>query len=106
MEITSGGTDGPRLGAELSRAANNVYGRVLDDRSLEELARAFVSAGWRARKSSHVEYEVEHTWARLELFRDADGTTVFSGVVASDRRALLAGTFGGPGLNVRFDEDG
>ncbi|WP_284741112.1 hypothetical protein [Amycolatopsis sp. RTGN1] len=103
MEITSGGTEGPRLGDELALSDTNVYGLVLGDDGPEELARTFARAGWRARKSSYDEYEVEHTWARLRFFRDRGGADVFAGTVDPAHLARLAGTFTGLGLTVRID---
>lgn len=101
MEITSGGTEGPRLDSELASRDTNVYGLVLGDHSPEELARIFARAGWRARKSSRDEYEVERTWAQLRFFPDGDGAAVFAGIADLAR---LTDTFTGLGLTVRIDE--
>lgn len=104
MEITSGGTEGPRLDSVLASRDTNVYGLVLGDHSPEELARTFARAGWRARKSSRDEYEVEHTWAQLRFFSDGDGAAVFAGTVEPADLTRLTGTFTSLGLSVRIDE--
>ncbi|MGW0803646.1 hypothetical protein [Nonomuraea sp. NPDC002799] len=70
MQFTSGGTEGPRLdtaAAELLHLGDNVYGSLPSVSSARQAAEAFHQAGWRVRRSSETEYEVEHTFAELNL---------------------------------------
>jgi hypothetical protein len=85
MDFTSGGTDGPRFAADEYDLGlgNNVGGSLPSVASAERAAHAFHAAGWRVRKSSWTEFEVEHTFAELELF---PATPVrFRGVVVPER---------------------
>jgi hypothetical protein len=91
MSMTSGGTPGPRLAADLAALDNNVYGFMHNASHLESLARAFTDLGWRARKSAWDEYEVECTWCQINLF-DSGGMPKFAGVVDPARVDELAST--------------
>jgi hypothetical protein len=99
MEITSGGTPGPRLTDELETLDNNVYGSLPDSPPVKALAETLVAAGWRARASSWTDIEVEREWVRIELQQSAD-TVLFSGVVDPTRVDELAAVFSG--LNMRY----
>jgi hypothetical protein len=90
VEITSGGTPGPRLADRLAVLDNNVYGRLPHAPAARTLAELFVRAGWRARASSWTDYEVEHEWARIELIDSSAGERLFSGVVDPSRVDDLA----------------
>jgi hypothetical protein len=103
MEITSGGTPGPRLADELAVLGDNVYGRLLDAPSAKVLAEMFVRAGWRARASSWTEYEVEHEWASLTLVERSPEERLFSGVVDPARVAELGALLGGLGLRYSIE---
>jgi hypothetical protein len=46
MEITSGGTRGPRLAAELATRDDNVYGSLPDAPPVRQSAERLVAAGW------------------------------------------------------------
>ncbi|HEV2782004.1 MAG TPA: hypothetical protein VGX25_21655 [Actinophytocola sp.] len=94
MEIGSGGTEGPRLAGELSGLDNNLYGSLAGGPEPAEVARAFVNAGWRARRPSWTGYEVEHSWAQIEFFPRCDGITGFAGVIDPGRVDQLMATFG------------
>jgi hypothetical protein len=89
MEITSGGTAGPRLASAFDARDNNVYGSVYGETSPETLARTFLSHGWRARKSSWTGFEVEPEWACVELFQH-EGRLMFAGFVDPARVDELA----------------
>jgi hypothetical protein len=99
MEITSGGTPGPRLTDELALLDNNVYGSLSDAPPVKRLAATFVAAGWRARASSWTEIEVEREWVRIELQQRPD-EVIFSGVVSPARIEDLAAVF--VTLNLRY----
>lgn len=85
MDITSGGTPGPRLADHLAALDNNVYGRLFQAPSAKVLAVLLVRAGWRARASSWTEYEVEHEWVRIKLVDSSPDERLFSGVVEPSR---------------------
>jgi hypothetical protein len=89
MEITSGGTAGPRLASVFAVRDNNVYGSLSGDMRPEDLARTFLSGGWRVRKSSWMEFEVQHEWVRIELFQ-YENRLMFAGFVDPARVEELA----------------
>lgn len=66
---------------------NNVSGSLPSATSTHAVARAFGSSGWRIRKSSWTEYEVEHTFAELQLLPLEPVT--FRGFVDPDRIEML-----------------
>ena len=99
MEITSGSVSGPRLAEPLWKLDNNVDGQVRGSRDPADIAQLLARAGWRVRRSSWTDYEVEHTWAQIRFFRASDGTTSFAGVVDPGQPALLSTTFAGLGLD-------
>ncbi|WP_203907766.1 hypothetical protein [Rhizocola hellebori] len=99
MDITSGGTSGPRLVDQLAALDNNVYGSLYDCPPARQLAESFVAAGWRARASSWTDYEVECEWACIEL-QQLPGEVIFNGVVDPSRLDELAVVFAG--LDVRY----
>lgn len=108
MRFTSGGTDGPRFDVEAyGLDGNNVYGALLSARSASAAAEAFYGAGWRVRKSTSTDFEVEHTYAELEL---AAGDSVrFSGSVLPWRINDLLYAFGAIRLEYQlelYDQDG
>ncbi|GIF26227.1 hypothetical protein BJ973_003497 [Actinoplanes tereljensis] len=80
LDITSGGTPGPQIADELLLLDNNVYGSVADAPPLQDIAESFVLKGWRARRSSWTDFEVECEWVRIELQQTSDGV-LFSGIV-------------------------
>ena len=90
--MTSGGTPGSRLAAELAELDNNIYGFMHNASDLESLARAFAQLGWAARRSAEGEYEVECCWCQVNLF-DSGGMPKFAGVVEPARVDELADTF-------------
>jgi hypothetical protein len=92
VDITSGGTPGPRLTGELTTVDNNVYGTLPGSTSAVRLAESFVAAGWRARATSSTDYEIEHEWACVELQQLSD-QVIFSGVVDPDRLEELVTAF-------------
>ncbi|MFD5463081.1 hypothetical protein ACFWIQ_09680 [Kitasatospora sp. NPDC127059] len=109
MQFTSGGTDGPRFdqdGYDLD-LGNNVGGFLHSALSAPDVAQAFYAAGWRVRKSSWTEFEVEHAYAELELF---PATPVrFRGVVVPERIDELLSAFTTLGLSYTVeleDQDG
>jgi hypothetical protein len=99
MEITSGGTPGPRLIDELAVLDNNVYGSLPDAPPVRALAEMLVAAGWRARASSWTDIEVEREWVCIEL-QQPPNTVIFSGVVDPSRVEDLATVF--TGLNLTY----
>ncbi|MFI9163391.1 hypothetical protein [Kitasatospora aureofaciens] len=108
MQFTSGGTDGPRFdqdGYDLD-LGNNVYGFLPSAVSALDIAQAFYAAGWRVRKSSWTEFEVEHTYAELELFPETP--VRFGGVVVPERIDDLLSAFSALGLSYTvelYDQD-
>ncbi|MGW3788097.1 hypothetical protein ACWD5Z_26195 [Micromonospora chokoriensis] len=100
MEITSGGTPGPRLADRLAVLDNNVYGRLHHAPRAQDLAQMFVRAGWRARASSWTEYEVGHEWVRIGLVEASPDVHLFSGIVDPSRLDELAAVFAG--LSLRY----
>ncbi|MEU4401010.1 hypothetical protein [Micromonospora orduensis] len=100
MEITSGGTPGPRLADHLAVLDNNVYGRLPHAPRAAVLAEMFVRAGWSARASSWTEFEVEHEWVRIELAEASPTDRLFSGVVDPSRVAELGAVFAD--LDLRY----
>jgi hypothetical protein len=108
MQFTSGGTEGPRLdtaAAELLDLGNNVYGSFPSATSARQVAEAFYAAGWRVRTSSDTEYEVEHTFAELELLSLEPVT--FAGFVDPARIDVLLAALTTLGLafEVEFEND-
>ncbi|MFG1658563.1 hypothetical protein ACGFIY_18755 [Micromonospora chersina] len=103
MEITSGGTPGPRLADHLAVLDNNVYGHLPHAPSVQVLAEMFVRAGWRARASSWTEYEVEHEWARIELVEPSPDERLFSGVVEPSRVDELGAVLADLGLHYSIE---
>ncbi|MGW2621651.1 hypothetical protein [Micromonospora taraxaci] len=100
MEITSGGTPGPRLADRLAVLDNNVYGRLHHAPRAQDLAEMFVRAGWRARASSWTDDEVGHEWVRIELVEASPDEHLFSGIVDPGRLDELAAFF--TGLSLRY----
>lgn len=98
-EITSGGTQGPRLTDELAELDNNVYGSLPDAPPLHLLAERLAAEGWRARASSRTDYEVEREWVSIELQQSPQGV-IFSGVADPARVEELAAVFAG--LDMRY----
>jgi hypothetical protein len=108
MEITSGGTPGPRLADGWAARDNNVYGLLRGGPPAGRLAELLVAAGWRARKSSWTEYEVEREWVRVELRPETAGEVGFAGVVDPSRVDELAAAFAGLGYGYSielYDDD-
>jgi hypothetical protein len=103
VEITSGGTPGPRLADEWASLDNNVYGSLPAAPPVESLAQAFVTAGWRARKSSWTEFEVEREWVCIELQQESPDHALFGGVVNPARLEELAATLRGLGLRYSIE---
>ena len=103
MEITSGGTPGPRLADEWASLDNNVYGALPGTPPVSQLAEAFVSAGWRARKSSWSDFEVEREWVRLEVMQESPDNAIFSGVMDSTRVDDLGAAFSELGLHYSIE---
>ncbi|TQJ19971.1 hypothetical protein FBZ33_0156 [Micromonospora sp. A202] len=103
MEITSGGTPGPRLADRLAVRGNNVYGRLPHAPRVKVLAEMFVRAGWRARASSWTEYEVEHEWVCIELVEPSPDERLFSGVVDPSRVDELGAVLAGLGLRYSIE---
>ncbi|MET7375038.1 hypothetical protein [Micromonospora arida] len=103
MEITSGGTPGPRLADHLADLDDNVYGRLPHAPSAKVLAEMFVRAGWRARASSWTEYEVEHEWVCIALVEPSPDERLFSGVVDPSRVDELGAVLAGMGLRYSVE---
>ncbi|NES25974.1 hypothetical protein GCE86_26085 [Micromonospora terminaliae] len=103
MEITSGGTPGPRLADRLAALDNNLYGRLQQAPKAKILAEMFVRAGWRARASSWNEYEVEHDWVCIELVEPSPDECLFSGVVDPSRVDELGAILAGFGLRYSIE---
>ncbi len=103
MDITSGGTPGPRLADHLADLDNNVYGHVPRAPTTKALAELFVQAGWSARKSSWTTYEVEHEWARIDLFDSSPTDRTFSGVIDPPRLQDLATALEALGLRYSIE---
>lgn len=102
VEITSGGTPGPRLDEAFHGLDNNVHGRVFDI-SLDDLALLFARTGWRVRRSSWTDYEVEREWVELELELDSTGCVLFAGVIDPARVGDLAAAFAEFGLECAIE---
>jgi hypothetical protein len=102
MEISSGGTPGPRLAGELAALGNNVYGEVPGSGSTRALAEMFVGVGWRVRASSWTDYEVESEWACIEL-QQLKNEVILSGVVEPSRLDDLAAVFAGLDLRLAVE---
>jgi hypothetical protein len=103
LEITSGGTPGPRLADELAMLDhNNVYGSLPDAPAVRHLAETLVAAGWRARASSWTDFEVEREWVRIELQQLPD-EVIFSGVVDPFRVEDLGAAFAGLDLKYSIE---
>ncbi|MFI9329363.1 hypothetical protein ACIGZJ_17685 [Kitasatospora sp. NPDC052868] len=108
MQFTSGGTHGPRFdvdGYDL-RLGNNVYGFLPSAVSALRTAQAFHTAGWRVRMSNWTDYEVEHTYAELELCPDTP--VRFAGVVVPAQVDDLLSAFAALGLSYTvelYDQD-
>ncbi|MCG5444112.1 hypothetical protein NIE79_002256 [Micromonospora sp. NIE79] len=103
MEITSGGTPGPRLADHLAVLGNNLYGRIPHAPRAKVLAEMFVRAGWRARASSWTEYEVEHEWVCIELVESSPDERLLSGVVDPSRVDELGAVLAGLGLRYSIE---
>jgi hypothetical protein len=103
MEITSGGTPGPRLADEWGSLDNNVHGALPATPPVSQLARVFVAAGWRARKSSWSDFEVEREWVCIELMQESPGNAIFSGVIDPTRVDELAAAFRQLGLHYSIE---
>ena len=103
MEITSGGTPGPRLADHLAVLGNNVYGRLPHAPRVKVLAEMFARTGWRARASSWTEYEVEHEWVCIELVEPSSDERLFSGVVDPSRLDELGAVFADLGLRYSIE---
>ncbi|MFJ9455221.1 hypothetical protein ACIRST_09090 [Kitasatospora sp. NPDC101447] len=107
MNFTSGGTDGPALDdVALTQLAlgNNVWGSLAGIAAVQRVAELFHRAGWRVRRSSWTEFEVENACAALEL---CPGEPVlFSGFVDPDRIADLLEALNGTRLSfsVEFED--
>ncbi|WP_317448095.1 hypothetical protein [Streptomyces collinus] len=107
MDFTSGGTDGPRLDAAAVaqlELGNNVWGSLTGTASAQSAAELFFRAGWRVRRSSWTEFQVENECAELEL--TPLEPVVFSGFVDPDRINALLGALRGMGLSfsVEFED--
>ncbi|MFJ8045953.1 hypothetical protein ACIRBX_36120 [Kitasatospora sp. NPDC096147] len=107
MDFTSGGTDGPRLDAAAeARLAlgDNVWGSLPGTGDARTAAELFSRAGWRVRRSSRTEFQVENESAELELLPLEP--VVFSGFVDPDRIADLLAALSGMGLafSVEFED--
>jgi hypothetical protein len=100
MSMTSGGTPGSHLAADLAALDNNVYGFMHNASDLESLAHAFTQLGWSARRSAVGEYEVECSWCQVNLF-ESGGMPKFGGVVEPTRVNELADAF--RSLNVDYE---
>lgn len=111
MEFTSGGTRGPRFDSgtcdRTADLGNNVYGSLPSAQNALHAAQGFHRAGWRVRKSGWTDFEVETTYAQLEL--TAHEPVLFSGIVVLERIEDLLSAFAAIGLRHRtelYDEDG
>ena len=107
MDITTEGTGGPKLDERLLGLNNNIYGDVVGATDPAEVARAFVSLGWAARRSADDEFEVEHTWAELTIIPITPLN--FSGVVDPPRAQELLEVFQAAGYQARaeiYDQSG
>jgi hypothetical protein len=107
MQFTSGGSDGPRFDAEAHGLdpdlGNNVGGLLISAESAEHVAQALYGAGWRVRRSSWAEFEVENTYAELELYPSSG--VRFRGIVAPERLDDLLSAFAALGLSCRVELD-
>lgn len=103
MEITSGGTGGPALDLLWAEIGNNVCGVLRGGADPEDVAHLFVGIDWRARQASWTAYEVENTWAQLEIDRDSEGVTLMSGVMDPERFEHLAGVLEELGLRYSLE---
>ncbi|WP_034272195.1 hypothetical protein [Actinospica robiniae] len=110
MEFTSGGTDGPLFDFEACDIDGpNAYGSLLAVADALSVAQAFHEAGWRVRKSSWTDFQVQHTFAEIELRGGGEGPVGFSGCVAPDRVDDLLAAFAAlsPSYNLEiYDEVG
>ncbi|SNY40276.1 hypothetical protein [Paractinoplanes atraurantiacus] len=102
MEISSGGTAGPRLTDEVAVLDDNVYGSLPGTLSARSIAESLVGSGWRARASSWTAFEVEQEWIRIELQQQPEAV-LFSGVVEPSRLDDPADTFARLGLSYSIE---
>jgi hypothetical protein len=77
---------------------NNVHGNVHGSPKPADLAQLFAEAGWRVRRSSWTDYEVEHTWVSIEFVEDSGGSVLFAGVIDPAKAAQLSRIFDDLGL--------
>ncbi|MEU3574236.1 hypothetical protein AB0E96_38405 [Kitasatospora sp. NPDC036755] len=104
MSFSTAGTDGPRLdGAALARLdlGHNVWGSLPSAADARRAAELFRGAGWRVRLSSRTEYEVECTFAELEILPVRPVT--FAGFVDPDRVGVLLAALEGMGLSFEVE---
>ncbi|MEV6105679.1 hypothetical protein AB0M28_13325 [Streptomyces sp. NPDC051940] len=88
MDFTSGGTPGPQLDEQAVAAlevevGNHVCGSLTSVTDAHLAAEVFYAGGWSVRRSGWDEFEVEHTFAQLEILPLSP--VVFSGFVDSAR---------------------
>ncbi|HWG26318.1 hypothetical protein [Actinospica sp.] len=109
MPFTSGGTDGPCFDADANGLdphldlSDNVRGSLPSADSAQHVAEAFHAAGWRVRKSSWTEFEVENTYAQLEL--RPSRPVHFRGVIVPQRIDDLLAVFAALGLTFIVELD-
>ncbi|MFG3055449.1 hypothetical protein ACGFZP_31515 [Kitasatospora sp. NPDC048239] len=92
MDFTSGGTDGPRLDAAAVAQldlGSNAWGSSTGAANAQSAAELFFRAGWRVRRSSWTEVQVENESAELELVPQEP--VLSSGFVDPDRITDLLG---------------
>ncbi|WP_329039570.1 hypothetical protein OHT61_17685 [Streptomyces sp. NBC_00178] len=102
-------TTGPGLAPEWAEAGKTVCGVLHAPPSTPSVAAAFVSAGWRSRKSSWYGYEVETSWCRIDLDPIEGPATLLDGLVDPamfDALATLLAEFGPRFSLEMYGEDG
>ncbi|MEV5613794.1 hypothetical protein [Streptomyces sp. NPDC052225] len=87
MDLSDGGQN---LAPQWADLANNVSGVAQACQDASPVAAAFVRAGWSSRSSSWHGYEVETSWARLELDPTAEREVLLNGVIDPHRLDDLA----------------
>ncbi|MER7848096.1 hypothetical protein ABTZ03_29605 [Kitasatospora sp. NPDC096077] len=104
MDFTSGGTAGPRLDtAALARLhlGTNIWGSLPGAAGAQHAAELFHRAGWRVRRSSWTEFEVENAYAELEL--TPLQPVLVTGFVDPDRLTDLLAALRATGLSYRLE---
>ncbi|MEV6769205.1 hypothetical protein AB0N05_11320 [Nocardia sp. NPDC051030] len=98
MDTTSSSAGREPLDDSLVALRNNVYGKVESAPRPATLGRNFAESGWKVRKSSITDYEIECGWAAIEFACDGEVAVIsFAGVVEPNRVPELIAVLSGMG---------